>query len=110
MIETIGAGTACLQLGLELLHSLGRRIQLMLEILSRSRGGFERRFEEAQDLRLSLDDRSGEITDFINWYQANEAQAEPVPAAVSARPPSEAVSRRNDAITRFLDSVEQRGW
>jgi hypothetical protein len=52
MIETIGAGTACLQLGLELLHSLGRRVQLMLEILSRSRDGFERRFEPLQLLGM----------------------------------------------------------
>ena len=83
----------------------------MLDDLSRKRRrGFERRFEEAQDLRLSLDDRSGEITDFMNYYQANEAQTEPVPAAVSVRAPYEPASRRNDAITRFLDSVEQRGW
>jgi len=89
---------------------VGEYFTLLDDLSRKRRRGFERRFEEAQDLRLSLDDRSGEITDFMNWYQANEAQAEPAPAAVSARPSSEAVSRRNDAITRFLDSVEQRGW
>lgn len=89
---------------------VGEYFTLLDDLSRKRRRGFERRFEEAQNLRLSLDDRSGEITDFMNWYQANEAQAEPAPAAVSARPPSEAASRRNDAITRFLDSVEQRGW
>jgi hypothetical protein len=89
---------------------VGEYFALLDDLSRKRRRGFERRFEEAQNLRLSLDDRSGEITDFMNWYQANEAQAEPAPAAVSARPSSEAVSRRNDAITRFLDSVEQRGW
>ena len=89
---------------------VGEYFTLLDDLSRKRRRGFERRFEEAQNLRLSLDDRSGEITDFMNWYQANEAQAEPAPAAVSARPSSEAVSRRNDAITRFLDSVEQRGW
>jgi anti-sigma-K factor RskA len=84
---------------------------ILIEDLSRKRRrGFAKRFQDAQDLRASLDERSGEITDYINWYQANESQSEPVSDVVHRLPPAEPAARRNDAISRYLDSVEQRGW
>ena len=84
---------------------------ILIEDLSRKRRrGFAERFQDVQDLRASLDERSGEITDYINWYQANESQSEPVSDVVQSLPPAEPAARRNDAISRYLDSVEQRGW
>jgi hypothetical protein len=85
--------------------------RLMLDNLARNRRrGFETRFYEAEDLRTALDDRTGEITDFMNWYQANDPQAPLLPEAVTLTVPPERTARRNDAISRYLDSVEQRGW
>lgn len=87
--------------------------QTMLEELAGGRRrGFEARFESAEETRLALDDRTGEMTDFINWYQANEAPAPSAPGTVRAGTVAapEPAARRNDAITRYLDSVEQRGW
>lgn len=84
---------------------------LMLDNLARNRRrGFENRFYEAEDLRGALDDRTGEITDFMNWYQANASQAPLSAADVVITPPPEKTPRRNDAVSRYLDSVEQRGW
>lgn len=83
----------------------------MLDDLSRNRRrGFVARFGEAEDLRAALDTRSGEITDFMNWYQANEPHSAAWPERVSVPPRSAEAVRRNDAISRFIDSVEQRGW
>lgn len=80
----------------------------MCDNLSRGRRrGVAARFTETEELRSALDSRSGEITDFLNWYQAN-APSEAAPSALSRR--SEAGPARNDAISRYLDSVEQRGW
>lgn len=84
----------------------------MLDDLSRKRRrGFAKRFQEAEDLRAGLGQRSAEITDFMNWYQANEDQGgtESVTAVRAATRPDNS-PRRNDGITRYLDSVEQRGW
>jgi hypothetical protein len=68
----------------------------------------ESKFTETEELRLALDMRSAEITDFLNWYQANAApQAAPL---LPARTAPEPVAVRNDALTRYLDSVEERGW
>jgi hypothetical protein len=80
----------------------------MCDNLSRGkRRGVASRFGETEELRLALDARSAEITDFLNWYQANA----PVPAAPLGLPrAAEPGGARNDALTRYLDSVEERGW
>jgi len=73
------------------------------------RRGAVSRFTECEDLRVALDGRSAQITDFLNWYQANAVEAAP---ALSVRPAltSQPADTRNDALTRYLDSIEQRGW
>ena len=75
----------------------------------KERRGFAAKFNEAEDLRWALDDRSNEITDYLNWYQANAPASEPA-INLATTLPQETATRRNDAITRYLDSVEQRGW
>jgi hypothetical protein len=85
--------------------------RILLDDLARNRRrGFVTRFEATEDLRMALDDRGREITDHMNWYQANEAQADPEVGTVRLPPAPDSVVRRNDAISRYLDSVEQRGW
>ena len=84
--------------------------ELLDDLARNRRRGFEGRFREAEDLRMALDDRSGEITDYMNWYQANEEQALPPGGVVRIPEPPEPPARRNDKISRYLDSVEQRGW
>lgn len=83
--------------------------QMFDDLSRKKRRSFVAKFSEAEDLRLALDDRSNEITDYLNWYQANAPATEPAMSLASA-PPPEPASRRNDAISRYLDSVEQRGW
>jgi hypothetical protein len=81
---------------------------VLFDNLSRGkRRGLEAKFTESEDLRAALDARSAEITDFLNWYQANAAEEQPL---VSVKKPKEISTVRNDALTRYLDSVEQRGW
>jgi hypothetical protein len=85
--------------------------QVLLEDLARNRRrGFAGRFYETEDLRMAMDDRSTEITDYMNWYQANEEQEAPVTGLVRRIDPPEPSARRNDKVSRYLDSVEQRGW
>ena len=84
----------------------------MLDGLARKkRRGFERRFSESEDLRLSLDERAREITDFLNWFQASyDAEPEVVVDTAALRRSTEEKPKRNDRISRYLDSVEERGW
>jgi hypothetical protein len=82
--------------------------RVLFDNLSRGkRRGLDSKFTETEELRLALDMRSAEITDFLNWYQANAAPQAPMPPA---RTMEEPVAVRNDALTRYLDSVEERGW
>jgi len=89
---------------------VGEYFTLFDDLARKRRRGFAEKFQDAEDLRATLDERSREISDFINWYQANQSQAEPVSTVVTSLPASEPAVRRNDAISRYLDSVEQRGW
>jgi hypothetical protein len=89
---------------------VGEYFTLIEDLSRKRRRGFVDRFQEVQDLRASLDERSREITDYMNWYQANESQDEPASDVVRSLPRTEPAARRNDAISRYLDSVEQRGW
>jgi hypothetical protein len=83
----------------------------MLDELARKRRwGFAKKFQQAEETRLALDERATEITDYMNWFQANHVE-ETVPTTVVQRlgapdPPA----GRNDKISRYLDSVEKRGW
>lgn len=90
---------------------LTEEYRVLLDDLARNRRrGFEGRFRETEDLRMALDDRTGEIADYMNWYQANEEQTLPSSGVVRITERPEPAVRRNDKISRFLDSVEQRGW
>jgi hypothetical protein len=85
--------------------------QQMAEDLSRKRRrGFAKRFAETEEVRLELDVRSEEITDYMNWFQANQRDevswASSLERVMSRNPKN----RRNDKISRYLDSVEERGW
>lgn len=85
--------------------------QLLLEDLSRKRRrGLAKRLRETDEVRMALDERSAEITDFMNWYQANRDSGGADVMVVDRRPAAPVGPRRNDRISRYLDSVEQRGW
>jgi hypothetical protein len=106
-----GAATGLRTLGFRahpLYAALVEEYRVLFEDLSRGkRRRLSSRFGETEELRVALDARSRQITDFLNWYQANAA-----PSAPAARllPRAEPASARNDALTRYLDSVEERGW
>lgn len=93
-----------------LYNALIEEYRVMLDGLARrKRRGFTAKFEEVEDVRLALDIRSREITDYLNWYQANAPDTHPT-VRVGRISSSEPETRRNDAVSRYLDSVEQRGW
>ena len=83
----------------------------LLDDLARNRRrGFVGRFEATEELCLALDDRSREITDHMNWYQVNQVSADETAGTVRMPVVPDSTLRRNDAISRHLDSVERRGW
>lgn len=83
----------------------------MLDDLARKkRRRFAGKFAEAAELRVALDERSAAITGFLDQYQANDPGAGGATGIGRARPPAAEKRPRNDAIARYLDSVESRGW
>ncbi|MBE2180023.1 MAG: hypothetical protein IAE97_06090 [Chthoniobacterales bacterium] len=91
--------------------ALVEEYRAMIEDLARKRRrNFSAKYAEAEDLRMALDARSGEITEFLNWYQANGADEVPVVLSTRQLRVPERLPGRNDSISRFLDAIEQRGW
>ena len=93
-----------------LYSALVEEYRTLFDDLSRGRRrGAAGKFAESEELRVALDARNSQITDFLNWYQANAAGGSP---ALSPRATirTEPRATRNDALTRYLDSVEQSGW
>jgi len=89
--------------------ALVEEYRALFDGLSRGkRRGAAQKFAESEELRAALDTRSAEITDFLNWYQANAPETQ----GVASRPalPAEPAAGRNDTLTRYLDSIEERGW
>ncbi len=89
---------------------VGEYRTMLDELARKRRWGFAKKFQQAEETRLALDERATEITDYMNWFQANHVE-ETVPTTVVQRlgapdPPA----GRNDKISRYLDSVEKRGW
>lgn len=91
--------------------ALVEEYRAMIEDLARKRRrNFAAKYAEAEDLRMALDARSSEITEFLNWYQASGADEAPLVLSARERRIPERVPGRNDGISRFLDGIEQRGW
>ena len=84
---------------------------LLAGLGSKKRGGFVRKFNELEDLRQKLAARGREITDYMNWVQANHEEPLEAPlAATRLQVANPSAAGRNDKISRYLDSVEKRGW
>lgn len=91
--------------------ALVQEYRAMFEGLSRKkRRGFAGKFNEAEELRIALDARSAEITEFMDTYQLNADESQPLSVAVPSGMSPGLPASRNDSISRFMDSVEQRGW
>ncbi len=90
--------------------ALVQEYYVMLEALSRKkRRHFVAKFTEAEDLRHALDARSKEITAFMDTRQG-VTDNEQTLSVIPLRDIGATHALRNDAISRFFDSVEHRGW
>ncbi len=91
--------------------ALVQEYQTMFDALGRKkRRGFAAKFTEAEDLRHALDSRSREITAFMDSRQADHEGDVKIDPDLLPQPVGQKKPARNDAVSRFLDSVEQRGW
>jgi len=64
--------------------------------------------EENGKIRALLLKRNNQVSDYLNWFEATKLDT-PSDAFINISPPP-AAPPRNDPITRYLDTVETRGW
>jgi len=67
-----------------------------------------KRLEEAGKIRELLAQRSGRVSDYLNWFEATKLDM-PSGDFLNVTAPPQAPPR-NDPVTNYLDAIEQRGW
>lgn len=100
-------------------HPLFRPMtQEYYEILQRlglgKRGGIEKRIEENNELINAMVERTNEIEDYLNWFQASRipnasGEFDDTFSENEAELTAEQL-RQSDPIHAYLDALESRGW
>jgi hypothetical protein len=68
----------------------------------------ESRIEETDKIRALLVERHKRITDYLNWYEATQIDISDKSLLEETTAPP--VPPRRDPLSRYLDSIEARGW
>lgn len=81
----------------------------ILEILAKKpKARVEKRIEGVEKLRHELLERGSRIADYLNWFEATQPEA--LDASLLDSIPKVVIPRRTDAISLYLDGIEERGW
>lgn len=69
------------------------------------------RIRKNMQLQQAVVQRSGEMEDYLNWFEATRLDTPSREFDSASDPQLSSLSfRRNDAVSRYLDDVEARGW
>lgn len=83
--------------------------RLFVETLAgKPKADLTKRIEAAEKTRSELLVQSEKITDYLNWYEATQLEADRVSLLDQFRLPE--MPKRNDPITLYMDGIEARGW
>lgn len=81
----------------------------IVEILAKKpKTRVEKRIEAVERLRNDLLERSSKIADYLNWFEATQPEARE--SSILDSIPKVVIPRRTDAISLYLDGLEERGW
>jgi hypothetical protein len=71
----------------------------------------ETRIRKNMQLQQAVVKRAGEMEDYLNWFEATRLDTPSREFDSHSDPWTSFLSfRRNDAVSRYLDDVEARGW
>ena len=90
-------------------HPILNEYRDIVEILAKKpKARVEKRIEAVEKLRSELLERSSKIADYLNWFEATQPEARE--SSVLDAIPKVVIPRRTDAISLYLDGLEERGW
>jgi len=77
-------------------------------LATKPKRNMEKRIEENDKIRELLQQRTGNVADYLNWFEATQIDTLSDGFLNISEPPS--APRRTDPLTLHMDSVERRGW
>jgi hypothetical protein len=77
-------------------------------LAEKPRKDYRKRLQKNDELRAALGARGGEVSDYLNWFEATQFNSGASTFDLSTA--SEPTPARGDAISRILDSMEATGW
>lgn len=78
------------------------------ELADKPRKNVAKRIEETDKIRSLLQQRSGNVSDYLNWFEATQLDMLSEGTLEVSDPPT--APARTDAITQQIDALERRGW
>jgi len=78
------------------------------ELAAKPRKNVTKRIEETDQIRSLLQQRSGNVADYLNWFEATQLDMLSEGTLEVSDPPT--AQPRGDALTRQIDALERRGW
>lgn len=82
------------------------------ELLAKPKRNLDKRIAAAEELRAGLTRQTSEARDYLDWVEATKVKTESpdLTTTLKAMDDLEEPPARNDAISRVLDDVSERGW
>lgn len=82
--------------------------QLTTDLAQKPRRNVEKRLTENGKIYELLMQRSGQVDDYMNWFEATQLDTLSGEFFSITNPPQ--AERRTDPVTQYVDAVEGRGW
>jgi hypothetical protein len=90
-------------------HPILNEYRDIVETLAKKpKARIEKRIVAVDKLRNDLLERSSKIADYLNWVEATQPEA--LESSILDSIPKVVIPRRTDAISLYLDGLEERGW
>ena len=82
--------------------------EIASSLAAKPKRNMEKRIEENDKIRELLQQRTGSVADYLNWFEATQLDSLSEGFLNVSEPPTAAP--RTDPLTLHLDSIERRGW
>jgi hypothetical protein len=90
-------------------HPILNEYRDIVETLAKKpKARIEKRIVAVDKLRNDVLERSSKIADYLNWVEATQPEA--LESSILDSIPKVVIPRRTDAISLYLDGLEERGW
>jgi hypothetical protein len=83
---------------------------IVSDLALRPKKNVKTRLVQNGELVAAIVGKSSEVADFMNWYEASQLQTPSGTFTEALQSPLSDPPPRTDAMSRYLNDIEARGW